>query len=87
MLLLFLFQLQFFFLTYYFFKGAWGEIGVLRQKLVSFLDNSAYYTPEKMLSRFPEDDLYEERAILLSKIKQHEHALFLYVYRLGLNWK
>jgi len=35
-----------------------------------------------MLSRFPFEDLYEERAILLSRIGQHEAALNIYAHKL-----
>jgi len=35
-----------------------------------------------MLSRFPFEDLYEERAILLSRIGQHEQALNIYAHKL-----
>jgi hypothetical protein len=55
---------------------------MMRQKLVNFLQTSLLYTPEKMLSLFPEDSLFEERAILLSKIGQHDQALTIYAYKL-----
>ena len=35
-----------------------------------------------MLSRFPLNDLLEERAILLSRIGQHEQALIIYAHKL-----
>jgi len=59
-----------------------GLLGILRKKLIHFLETSKYYLPEKMLSRFPFDDLYEERAILLSRIGRHESALAIYAHKL-----
>jgi len=59
-----------------------GLLGETRKKLLKFLETSQYYVPEKMLSRFPVDDLYEERAILLSRIGQHEAALNIYAHKL-----
>lgn len=35
-----------------------------------------------MLSRFLQTDLFEERAILLSRIGQHEQALTIYAHKL-----
>ncbi|KAI8394304.1 vacuolar sorting protein 39 domain 2-domain-containing protein [Radiomyces spectabilis] len=43
---------------------------------------STYYRAEKILSRLPMDGLFEERAILLSRIGQHDQALDIYVYKL-----
>jgi len=67
-------------------KGAAGSetglLGQTRKKLLQFLEDSQYYNPEKMLSRFPYEDLFEERAILLSRIGQHEAALNIYAHKL-----
>ncbi|KAI9478472.1 MAG: CNH domain-containing protein [Benjaminiella poitrasii] len=54
----------------------------IRTKLISFLTDSSCYKAEKILSRLPIDDLFEERAILLSRIGQHDQALDIYVYKL-----
>eukprot|EP01114_Cavostelium_apophysatum_P004200 TRINITY_DN1437_c0_g2_i2.p1 TRINITY_DN1437_c0_g2~~TRINITY_DN1437_c0_g2_i2.p1 ORF type:complete len:873 (+),score=238.27 TRINITY_DN1437_c0_g2_i2:146-2764(+) len=59
-----------------------GQLGATRKKLLAFLEESKYYNPEKMLSRFPFDDLYEERALLLSRIDEHDKALQIYAYKL-----
>jgi Vam6/Vps39-like protein vacuolar protein sorting-associated protein 39 len=59
-----------------------GLLGETRRKLVQFLESSTYYNPEKMLSRFPFNDLFEERALLLSRIGQHEQALNIYAHKL-----
>ncbi|KAI8061931.1 vacuolar sorting protein 39 domain 2-domain-containing protein [Thamnidium elegans] len=53
-----------------------------KKALISFLTDSSYYKAEKILSRLPIDDLFEERAILLSRIGQHDQALDIYVYKL-----
>ncbi|KAI7894427.1 CNH domain-containing protein [Mucor mucedo] len=54
----------------------------VRSRLISFLTDSSHYKAEKILSRLPIDDLFEERAILLSRIGQHDQALDIYVYKL-----
>lgn len=59
-----------------------GTLGILRSKLLKFLKESQYYTPEKMLTAFPGDELLEERAILLSRVKKHVQALTIYAHRL-----
>jgi hypothetical protein len=48
-----------------------GRLGQLRRKLIDFLRRSLHYAPEKMLSKFPREELLEERAVLLSRIHQH----------------
>ncbi|KAI8973310.1 vacuolar sorting protein 39 domain 2-domain-containing protein [Mycotypha africana] len=54
----------------------------LKSRLLTFLTESSFYKAEKILSRLPIDDLFEERAILLSRIGQHDQALDIYVYKL-----
>ncbi|XP_046383475.1 vam6/Vps39-like protein [Ischnura elegans] len=56
-----------------------GELGQIRKKLLSFLEASAYYTPETVLVHFPYDCLYEEKAIVLGKLGHHEQVLSLYI--------
>ncbi|KAF7850799.1 hypothetical protein BT93_L4995 [Corymbia citriodora subsp. variegata] len=53
-----------------------------RKKLLSALESISGYSPETLLKRLPTDALYEERAILLGKMNQHELALSLYVHKL-----
>ncbi|XP_021834489.1 vam6/Vps39-like protein isoform X1 [Prunus avium] len=53
-----------------------------RKKLLSALESISGYNPEALLRRLPTDALYEERAILLGKMNQHELALSLYVHKL-----
>lgn len=59
-----------------------GRLGILRRKLLAFLESSTHYHTEKMLSRFPADELLQERAILLARIGRHEQVLALYAHRL-----
>ncbi|KAL7310879.1 Vacuolar morphogenesis protein 6 [Mucor circinelloides] len=59
-----------------------NAIANVRSRLISFLTDSSCYKAEKILSRLPIDDLFEERAILLSRIGQHDQALDIYVYKL-----
>ncbi|CAH0560450.1 unnamed protein product [Brassicogethes aeneus] len=54
-----------------------------RKKLLQFLENSAYYTAENILSHFPTDDLLEARAIILGRINKHEQSLAIYIRVLG----
>lgn len=52
-----------------------------RKKLLSALENISGYNPEALLKRLPPDALYEERAVLLGKMNQHELALSIYVHK------
>ncbi|KAL2241343.1 UNVERIFIED_CONTAM: Vacuolar sorting protein 39 [Sesamum indicum] len=54
-----------------------------RRKLLSALESISGYNPEVLLKRLPPDALYEERAILLGKMNQHELALSIYVHKLS----
>lgn len=60
-----------------------GQLGILRTKLMDFLQKSNYYTAEKLAFFFLNDNLWEERAIVLSKIGLHQEALTIYVYILN----
>lgn len=53
------------------------------EKLLEFLRKSNYFTPETVLNHFPENDLFEERAIILGKLGRHEKVLAIYVQVLG----
>ncbi|KAK9066891.1 hypothetical protein SSX86_014215 [Deinandra increscens subsp. villosa] len=55
-----------------------------RKKLISGLQSISEYNPEVLLKQIPPDALYEERAILLGKMNQHELALSIYVHKLYL---
>ncbi|KAJ1975305.1 Vacuolar morphogenesis protein 6 [Dimargaris xerosporica] len=53
-----------------------------RQRLLILLRQSPYYNPENILSKLPAHGLYQERAIVLARMGQHDQALQLIVYRL-----
>uniref|UniRef100_A0A8D8VAN1 Vam6/Vps39-like protein n=1 Tax=Cacopsylla melanoneura TaxID=428564 RepID=A0A8D8VAN1_9HEMI len=55
----------------------------IRSKLLLLLKQSDYYSLESVLVQFPFDSLYEERAIVLGKLKKHEQVLGIYVTVLG----
>lgn len=55
----------------------------ISQKLITMLKTSDYYHPERMLSKFPTDRLFLERAILLGKIDRHDQALTYYIHKLN----
>jgi hypothetical protein len=52
-----------------------------RQKLLAALDASRF-NAERVLQRLPVDGLYEERAFLLGRMRQHRLALTLYAHKL-----
>jgi len=52
-----------------------------RKKLLSALGSISGYNPESLLKCLPADALFEERALLLGKMNQHELALSLYVHK------
>ncbi|KAH0832904.1 vacuolar sorting protein 39 domain 1-domain-containing protein [Lanmaoa asiatica] len=68
-------------------------------KLLKFIDTTEHYRPDRLYGLLSEGgrgplralvylnhstlDLYEARAILLGRMGRHEHALELYVYKLG----
>uniref|UniRef100_A0A667YG14 VPS39 subunit of HOPS complex n=1 Tax=Myripristis murdjan TaxID=586833 RepID=A0A667YG14_9TELE len=57
-----------------------GDLGEFRAKLLTFLEISTSYEPERLISDFPFDGLLEERALLLGRMGKHEQALFIYVH-------
>jgi len=48
--------------------------------LLKFLDTSRHYVAAEHISSFPQDDLFEERALLLSHLGRHEVALAIYAH-------
>ncbi|KXS13868.1 hypothetical protein M427DRAFT_45369 [Gonapodya prolifera JEL478] len=54
-----------------------------RMRLREFLEYSKVYHPEHVIWRFPVDGMYEERAIMLSRMGLHEQALDIFVNKLG----
>lgn len=59
------------------------ELADVQNRLKQFLSESQHYNAERMLSKFPFASLYEERAILLSRINRHSQALNIYVHKLN----
>ena len=64
-------------------KKEWVEKNytATRKKLMSALQSISDYNPGILLKRIPKDALYEERAILLGKMNQHELALSIYIHK------
>ncbi|RIB02187.1 vacuolar sorting protein 39 domain 2-domain-containing protein [Gigaspora rosea] len=54
----------------------------INKKLLKFLETSTHYKAEKILGHLPLDDFYEARAVLLSRLGQHDQALNIYVHKL-----
>jgi len=63
-----------------------GTLGLLRKKLIDFLDTSNGYNPNKMIKLFPRGELLEEQCRILSRVPKHDQALQIYAYQLK-NWK
>eukprot|EP00808_Paulinella_micropora_P030623 g72584.t1 len=60
-----------------------GKLGRMRRKLLSFLQSKPqYYQAEHMLTKFPANELLEEKAILLSRVQKHAEALTIYAHKL-----
>ncbi|CAG4945545.1 unnamed protein product [Parnassius apollo] len=59
------------------------ELQHTKSKLLAFLEKSSHYTPERVILHFPNDSLFEERAVILGKLGRHEQALAIYVQILG----
>eukprot|EP00898_Chlorokybus_atmophyticus_P001819 jgi/Chlat1/2638/Chrsp178S02479 len=64
-------------------SGTGASQSATRERLLSFLQKSRHYIPERMLTKFPADTLYEERCLLLEKIRQHSQALDIYARKLN----
>ncbi|KAJ1347338.1 hypothetical protein KIN20_002374 [Parelaphostrongylus tenuis] len=55
-----------------------GELGKMRRQLIKFLQYSHYYSPQAVLLQLNNCVFYEERALLLGRLKHHEQALAIY---------
>lgn len=51
--------------------------------MLEFLNKSKYFLPVTILSHFPDDDLFEQRAIVLGKLKLHKKVLAIHIQILG----
>ncbi|KAI9202891.1 vacuolar sorting protein 39 domain 2-domain-containing protein [Polychytrium aggregatum] len=59
-----------------------SESNECEKDLVEFLEKSDLYAPELILRRIPDDDFFEERAILFRKLKRYPEVLKIYVEKL-----
>lgn len=55
----------------------------IRTKLLSFLEKSDHYSPDAVLYHFPDNCMFEERALINGKLGRHEDALGIYILVLG----
>ncbi|KAJ3280892.1 Vam6/Vps39-like protein [Rhizoclosmatium sp. JEL0117] len=53
-----------------------------RRKLVSFLERSKAYRPDRIVSLFPDEVLLEERTIVLGRLRRHTEAIKICVEKL-----
>lgn len=56
-----------------------GELGIIRKRLLRFLEISHSYSPQTVLLQLAPHAFFEERALILGRLKQHDQALALYV--------
>ncbi|PIC29009.1 hypothetical protein B9Z55_020741 [Caenorhabditis nigoni] len=56
-----------------------GELGIFRKRLLRFLEISHSYSPQTVLLQLAPHAFFEERALILGRLKQHDQALALYV--------
>ncbi|CAI2353097.1 unnamed protein product [Caenorhabditis sp. 36 PRJEB53466] len=56
-----------------------GELGMFRKRLLRFLEVSHAYSPQTVLLQLAPHAFFEERALILGRLKQHDQALALYV--------
>jgi tetratricopeptide (TPR) repeat protein len=59
-----------------------GMLGVNRKRLIKFLKESKYISPEVLIASFPPNLLLEERAMLYGRMKQVQQAFEIYVQKL-----
>ncbi|KHJ79428.1 hypothetical protein OESDEN_20926 [Oesophagostomum dentatum] len=55
-----------------------GELGEMRRRLLKFLQFSLYYSPQAVILQLSNCAFYEERALVLGRLKHHEQALAIY---------
>ena len=56
-----------------------GELGVYRKKLLDFLATSEHYSTEILSQYLLNDGLFDERAMVMGKVGNHDEALAIYV--------
>ncbi|XP_042910118.1 vam6/Vps39-like protein isoform X1 [Parasteatoda tepidariorum] len=57
-----------------------GELGVLRKKLLLFLEGSEHCTVERFATYMMNKGLYDEGAVILGKLGRHDDALTIYIH-------
>ncbi|XP_053207667.1 vam6/Vps39-like protein isoform X2 [Panonychus citri] len=55
-----------------------GDLGLIRKKLLTFLETSDFYSTETLSIFLLNDELWEERAIVSGKMGHHKDALSIY---------
>ncbi|KAI9332684.1 vacuolar sorting protein 39 domain 2-domain-containing protein [Obelidium mucronatum] len=55
---------------------------LMRRKLVSFLEKSKFYRPDRVVGLFPEDVLLEERTVILGRLNRHTESLKICIEKL-----
>ncbi|XGW02418.1 hypothetical protein V3C99_014448 [Haemonchus contortus] len=55
-----------------------GELGEMRRRLIKFLRFSLHFSPQAVLLQLSNTAFYEERALVLGRLKHHEQALAIY---------
>jgi len=55
----------------------------IRKRLLEFLQYSQHYNANKLIERLPENDLYEERALVLARLNRWPDVLAMYIDKLG----
>lgn len=56
-----------------------GELGEYRRKLLDFLSASDHYSTDILSQYLLNDGLFDERAVVMGKVGNHEEALAIYV--------
>lgn len=59
------------------------DLKPMRAKLYKMLEESTFYSPDRMLEEFPTNMLLEERALILGRLKKHDKVLAVYIQVLG----
>jgi len=59
-----------------------GELGQVRSKLLLFLQKSKYYSTDVLPEHFKKEGLWHERALVMSRIGNHQEALKIYIHQL-----
>lgn len=60
-----------------------ASLASARKTLLEFLRTSLHYSGDKILKALPPNDLFEERAIVLAKLRNHDACLTIYIQILG----